>query len=165
MAFKNFVKNVQDSIFQRIQEDTPRSEEQYDAIDINDIIHEEIDYALTHEYNGDIEEIIKDYGIEKAIKLYIVVYCAIESSDIRSLIYEPVKAELNICWNEYSLWAFKDEPECGCGYFPEEPIKCHMCDEVICDECYKDDDNTFKLINEEHKVYCCGNCDAYHNLG
>lgn len=159
MAFINFVKAVQEEIFKRIQEDTPRSEEQYDDIDIDGIIHEEIDYSLTHEYDGDIEECIVNYGIQKALDLYIDSFGAIEKASIRSLLHEPVRDGLNICWNEYSLWAFKDEDECGCGVFPEEPIKCHMCGEIICEECYKADDNTFKLINKEHKVYGCGNCD------
>jgi len=160
MAFTNLVQEVQEDIFKRIdQESNPRSEEQYDDIGIDDLIQEEIDYALTHEYNGDIEECINNYGIQKALDLHIATFGAIDKADIRSILFTAVKEELNICWNEYSLWAFKDEPECGCGYFPEEPIKCHMCSEVICEECYRADDNTFKMINKEHNVYCCGNCD------
>lgn len=162
MAFNNFVKSTQEDIFKRIQDEfNPRREEQYEDIDINSIIHEEIDNNTTHEYDGGIEECLVDYGIKKALTIHIATFGPIEKADnlIRILLHTAVREELNVCWNEYCCWAFKDEDECGCGLYPEEPITCHMCSEMICKGCYEADDNTFKLINKEHNVYSCGSCD------
>lgn len=163
MAFINFVKTVQENIFERIQTewDDIRCETMWDenvGDGIDDIIQEEINDALPP-YDVDIEECINDYGIRKAIKLYINTFGAIENADniTAILLHNAVQEEIDVSWNAYSSWAYKDAPDCEvCDLIVENPIKC-ICGNVICEECYNADND--KWIDKEHHVYGCGDCD------
>jgi hypothetical protein len=166
MTFNNFVKSIQEEIFKRIQEHDPRNQDMYDAMDFGDDMHEELDHAINIEYGKD--ELLADYGIQKAFDIHVETFGKIGKADniVGMLLYTAVKEELDICWNEYELWAFKDEERCGCGTYPIEPIICDMCKEVICDECYDEDDN-WTVISEKcyEKVYNCGCKCGCNNCG
>ena len=56
--------------------------------------------------------------------------------------YDDIIEDLKgITWKTYALWAFGDDATncCVCEDIPEHYIKCHTCDEIICNDCFEND--------------------------
>ncbi len=78
MAHTNFLNNCISKYFAIIQDaydESDTMDEETFGIKMDEChdkyFHEFIDYNVSTEYNGDIEEIVASYGIEKAYQLYI----------------------------------------------------------------------------------------------
>jgi len=110
-----FVSNIKEELFSRIQseQDGEMTLEEYTE-KVIDVLHEEIDYAVTTEYLGDVEKLVYEYGIHKALCLYINenAFGAEALGNItqengqysRCLLYMIVKEKLTYSYDEYNLW-------------------------------------------------------------
>jgi hypothetical protein len=112
MSLYNFVSAVKEEIFSRIQS------EQEGEMDIDiytekmiDVLHEEIDYAVMNEYLGDVEDLVREYGIHKALCLIknrhgsIMEGVTQENGQYsRCLLYYIVNERLTYSYEEYKVW-------------------------------------------------------------
>jgi hypothetical protein len=118
----NFIANIQDHIFTDINtyED---NEGEMDADTYNEkletILHEEIDYWVANEYLGEVEQLVCQYGIHKAIRLHIDNF-GVEAFDIisenggtysRMLLHTIVEDKLDHSYEEYKKWVENNRAE------------------------------------------------------
>ena len=82
--------------------------------------------------------------------------------------YNDIIEYLNrVTWKTYALWAFGDYTNCCiCEDIPDHYIKCHTCDEIICNDCFENDrlcGDAFRMIvttdtKGELGAYYCKEC-------
>lgn len=113
----NFVENVQDHIFTTIHE---THEGEMDANtynnEIDDYVHNGIDCDVVNEYLGEVEKLVCEYGIHKAMDLYVDTYgeealgvnTHIYGSYSRRLLYGIVKDKLDHSYEAYKKWVEKN---------------------------------------------------------
>jgi hypothetical protein len=121
MSLNEFVSAVKEEIFSRILS------EQEGEMDIDvytekmyDVLYEEIDKAITNEYLGDVEKLVCEYGIHKALCLIKNRHGSIsiienviqeEGQYSRCMLYHIVFEQITYSYEEYKVWC---KCECSC---------------------------------------------------
>ena len=104
----DFIECVCDDIFKRMEEDFPDvKEEDYDD-HLGDVAHEEVDHAINCLYNGEVEELVCEFGMNSAITLYIQNFGTVEERNVpnydRSFLYLIVMEKINYSYSAYQEW-------------------------------------------------------------
>jgi hypothetical protein len=113
-----FQKKCEDSIFHQIQNyEGEMSEEDFDTL-VVDIKHSEIDEAITYAFWWDVETMVNQYGLLKALKLYEsemggssnLIKSALDGNGSKDhLVYMPllyliVQENIEITWTYYQQY-------------------------------------------------------------
>jgi len=124
MTFSTFKQHVQDKVFQELFEDV-FNQEQYED-EVHDIIHNELNREISYLSLKEIDEIIAEYGLSKAISEEMDSFGCLNCSEeydsySPSILYTITKNNLDLTWDKY--WDFKcfkenhcdlcDQSECG----------------------------------------------------
>jgi hypothetical protein len=102
-----FVDYITNHIFQRIQDSHPGelTKEEYDEI-VGDIQHEEIDYAVNVLIDFDVEHLLLEYGLERAITQHIQDFGELpRANTVRILLCSAMSAYLDIHYLRYKDWS------------------------------------------------------------
>jgi len=113
MPLYDFVSCIKEEIYSDIREEQEGElslDEYTENAEI--FLHTRIDHAVTNEYLGDIEELVAEYGIHKALCLYIneIGARALESIShehgriSRCLLFQIVKEKLTLSFDDYKVW-------------------------------------------------------------
>jgi hypothetical protein len=114
MSLNEFVNNVVENIYKRVKEeqDGEMDAEQFqDAVD--EILFEEIETAISHIFLNKIEKIIYEYGIDKAIRLYVIEFGSEQFDRFiqdggrcsGALLFQIVRDEISLDYEEYlNFW-------------------------------------------------------------
>ena len=82
------------------------TEEHYnDAID--DIKYEETDYLVSTTYQGGVNELLCEYGIDNAIKLYYDEYDSLQKVTSRALMFNILVLTIKTTYDDYITWLNK----------------------------------------------------------
>jgi hypothetical protein len=80
----NWISSVQHHIFFRIKDEcNVETIDDFLNGDVRDIIHQEVDMAITCEHLSHVEDVVHEYGIHKALCLYINTYGAPSMENIQ----------------------------------------------------------------------------------
>jgi hypothetical protein len=80
----NWISSVQHHIFFGIKDEcNVETIDDFVDGDARYIIHQEVDEAITYEYLSDVEDLVHEYGIDKALCLYINTYGAASMENIQ----------------------------------------------------------------------------------
>jgi ribosome-interacting GTPase 1 len=113
MTLIDFVSEIHKEFFTRIldEQDGEMSQDAYND-KASDILHEEIDYAVTTIDLEEVEDHIHEYGIHKAFALYINEWGAEalghitqeNSKYLRCLLYTIVRDNATYSYEDYKTW-------------------------------------------------------------
>ena len=123
MNFQLLKNEVKELIFQELFEDVSTKEQYEDKV--HDIIHNELEREIGYLSLKEIDEIISDYGLSKAISEEMNSYGCLNCNEEHdsyspSILYTITKNNLDVTWDTY--WEYKS--------FKEN--HCHICEQSEC---------------------------------
>lgn len=117
---QNWIDSVCDKLFSRIRDEQKGEIEEdtwFEDANVGDILHEEIDYAVTNDSLGEVEDAVRTYGINRAISLYISEHGAEAFGNItgdygqysRCLLYIIIRDTMELpSYTAYIQWCEKN---------------------------------------------------------
>jgi predicted Zn-dependent protease with MMP-like domain len=132
MALYKYQNNVQDAVFERVKEHFENFviemsenaletfKEHYERVvigmtenayndAIDDIKHEEINCEISSTYKGEVNEVLCDYGIDNAIKLYHDVHVDLNEVTSCALLYTILTETTKLSYDDYITWLKKNK--------------------------------------------------------
>jgi len=111
------MKAIADDMYERYYRENVETEEDFDSMENIDFKHEVIDSAISLEYMGDIEELINEFGIGKAILFSL--HAGMEFQDMNprgissTLLYQIVMEKLDdfLIYEDYLVYKSEKEEE------------------------------------------------------
>ena len=113
-TFKQFAHEVKVEIYKRIQSDHEGEMTEDDFNDLaGDIIHEELDNNIDIMYNDEVDRLLCDYGIAKAVNLFHDECGEWANVNEKMLLYAVFKERLHeiVAHDDYKDWC---ENHCDC---------------------------------------------------
>jgi hypothetical protein len=117
-SINKFAKEVEKMIFHRLYEEkVGEMEEQDSEMEENefqdmlhDIRHEVLDHEVSIMYIGILDELLCEYGVQKAYKSYLDEYginCEMPTS--RCVLYHIINDRISISLSDYQEWCSENE--------------------------------------------------------
>ena len=126
MSLYNVQNDVQEAVFERVKEhfenDEGSDEENDEGSDehfvgemteehyndaIDDIKYEVIDNEVNTTYMGQVNELLCEYGIDNAIKLYYDTHGSLEKVTSHGLLYTIYTETVKLSYDDYITWLNK----------------------------------------------------------
>lgn len=117
-----FFKKCEDSIFYQIQNyASEMTEEDFDDL-VHDIEHSEVDEAVTYAFHWDVQTMVEQYGLLRALQMYedemggssnLIMSARDGKEDVlyRTLLYWIVQQNIEITWACYQDYC-REHPIC-----------------------------------------------------
>jgi hypothetical protein len=146
------MKMIADDMYERYHDENVETEEDFDSMENIDFKHEVIDYAISTEYMGAIEDMINEFGIGKAIFITLGAGMEFQGMDPRQisaiLLYQIVMEKLDdfFIYEDYLVYKSEKDEEDGekskhyCDVHENEVLLHDGSGGFYCEECDTEDE-------------------------
>lgn len=156
--FTNFMKAIADDMYERYHSENVETEEDFDSMENIDFKHEVIDSAISSEYTGDVEEVISEFGIGKAIVITLGAGIEFEGMNPRqisaTLLYQIVMEKLDefFIYEDYLVYKSENKHYCDVPDHENEVLLHDGSGGFYCEEC--EEEKSYK----DEEDYTCHHC-------